>query len=190
MADMMKDFDRMLQVMPKEVITQIRQALDETIKYDPKSYPTVLNDLGLDRGIAFGQSMVATESDNRQIGLANIPNNSYSYFRAAPISVLSDQKNLIVVGSTYPGVGLTSPTPPTGTPVKSPTVKAIKFSKSKPFPKTEGLPSGEIPVLVTGPGGFCQWRCGSPVQCPCGPRRQAGRRSTHHLVGTRRLTTR
>ena len=156
MADMMKDFDRMLQVMPKEVITQIRQALDETIKYDPKSYPTVLNDLGLDRGIAFGQSMVATESDNRQIGLANIPNNSYSYFRAAPISVLSDQKNLTVVGSTYPGAwACLSPTPPTGTPGQKSYGQGNKVLEiRKPFPKTEGLPSGEIPVLVTGPGVF------------------------------------
>lgn len=156
MADMMKDFDRMLQVMPKEIITQIRNALDQTIKYNPKDYPSILNDLGLDRGIAFGQSLVAAESDNRQIGLANIPNNSFSYFRAAPIQILSEQKGLTVVGSTYPGAwACMSPTPPTGAPGQKAYGRGNKVLELRqPFPKTEGLPQGEIPILVTGPGVF------------------------------------
>jgi hypothetical protein len=156
MADMMKDFDRMLQVMPKQVIAQIRKALDETIKYDPKDYPSTLNDLGLDRGVAFGQSLVATESDNRQIGLANIPNNSYSYFRSAPLQILSHQKNLTVVGSSYPDAWVClSPTPPTGAPGQKAFGRGKKVLELRqPFPKTKGLPQGEIPILVTGPGVF------------------------------------
>ncbi|MBM65664.1 MAG: hypothetical protein CMH55_05445 [Myxococcales bacterium] len=156
MTDMMKDFDMMLQVMPKEVVAQIRKTLDEKVKYDPKDYPSTLNDLGLDRGIAFGQTMVAAEGGNRQIGLANIPNNSYSYYRAAPIQLLSEQKKLTVVGSTYPGAWVClNPTPPTGTPGKKAFGQGNQVVKLRtPFPKTEGLPQGEIPILVTGPGVF------------------------------------